>query len=205
MKHNQGRIELICGCMFSGKSEELMRRLRRAEIAKQRVMVFKPDIDIRYGLANVSSHDGRKYEAIPIKRPVDMLDHLENGDQVTVVGIDEAQFFDDTIVAVSRKLAESGVRVILAGLDLDFRGEPFGPIPALMAEAERVDKLNAICVISGEPATRTQRLINGEPARYDDPIIMIGAQDTYEARSREHHIVPGKPTLEELLEEHDTA
>lgn len=205
MRHYQGRIEVICGCMFSGKSEELMRRLRRAEIAKQKVMVFKPDIDNRYGLANVSSHDGRKYEAIPIKHPADMLEHLSNGDQITVVGVDEAQFFDDSIVAVSRKLADEGVRVIVAGLDLDFRAEPFGPMPALLAEAEQVDKLHAICVISGEPATRTQRLINGEPARYDDPIIMIGAQDSYEARSRQHHIVPGKPTLEELLEQNDSA
>ncbi len=194
MRHETGRIEVICGCMFSGKSEELLRRLRRAEIARQKVAVFKPIIDERYGVAKVSSHDGRQYDAIPIARAHQIFKYL--ADDITVVGIDEAQFFDEDIIDVVRALADNHIRVIIAGLDLDFRGEPFGPMPFLMAEAEEVDKLHAICMVSGEPATRSQRLINGNPARYDDPIIQIGAQETYEARSRAYHEVPGKPTLD---------
>lgn len=203
MRHDTGRIEVICGCMFSGKSEELLRRLRRAEIARQTVAVFKPVIDERYGVSKVSSHDGRQYEATPIQKPMEIFDYI--GDDITVVGIDEAQFFDDTIISVSRALADRNIRVIVAGLDLDFRGEPFGPMPFLMAEAEQVDKLHAICMVSGEPATRSQRLINGKPARYDDPVIQIGAQESYEARSRAYHEVPGRPTLEESIQQQDGA
>lgn len=199
MRHKTGRIEVICGCMFSGKSEELLRRLRRAEIARQKVAVFKPVIDERYGVTKVSSHDGRQYDATPIATASAIFEHL--AEDVTVVGIDEAQFFDHSIIEVSRALADRHIRVIIAGLDLDFRGEPFGPMPFLMAEAEEVDKLHAICMVSGEPATRSQRLIDGRPARYDDPIIQIGAMESYEARSRAYHEVPGRPTLEETLEE----
>jgi len=189
--HQQGRIEVICGSMFSGKSEELIRRVRRAEIARQKVQVFKPSIDNRYGLGTVNSHDGSAWEAIAIDNPRTVLEHLD--DDTTVVGIDEAQFFDQSIIEVCRDLAQRDIRVVVTGLDLDFRGEPFGPIPALIAMAEQVDKLHAICVVCGQEASRSQRLIDGQPANYDDPIIMIGAKESYEARCRHCHQVPGGP------------
>lgn len=192
MRHHQGRVEVICGSMFSGKSEELIRRVRRAEIAKQTIQVFKPSIDDRYGIASVNSHDGRAAKAIAIEKAEEILTQV-NGD-TTVVAIDEAQFFDDNIVNVCRKLAdERSIRVIVAGLDLDFRGEPFQPVPALMAQAEDVDKLHAICVVCGEEASRTQRIIDGQPARYNDPVILVGAKEAYEARCRQCHEVPGRP------------
>jgi thymidine kinase len=192
MKHQHGRIEVICGSMFSGKSEELIRRVRRAEIARQTVQVFKPSIDNRYGVDHVNSHDGRAAAAIAIEKAGDILQHL-NPD-TTVVAIDEAQFFDDTLVEICRTLADQrGIRVIVAGLDLDFRGEPFDPVPALIAQAEQVDKLHAICVVCGEEASRSQRLINGQPASYNDPIILVGAHESYEARCRRCHEVPGRP------------
>jgi len=186
----QGRIEVICGSMFSGKSEELIRRVRRAQIARQRVQVFKPALDERYDRRQVASHDGARMEAVPVRTSADILELLE-GD-VTVAAIDEAQFLDDGIVKVAQVLADRGVRVIVAGLDMDFRGEPFGPMPQILALAESVDKLQAICMVCGAPASRTQRLVNGVPARYTDPIILIGARESYEARCREHHVVPGK-------------
>jgi thymidine kinase len=194
MRHHQGRVEVICGSMFSGKSEELIRRIRRAEIAKQTVQVFKPSLDDRYGIASVNSHDGREADAIAIEESSDILNNV-NGD-TTVVAIDEAQFFDNDLVDICRQLAdERNLRVIVAGLDMDFRGEPFGPIPALMAQAEQVDKLHAICVVCGNDAARSQRLINGKPANYDDPIILIGATESYEARCRNCHQVPGRPAI----------
>ena len=186
-----GNVEVICGCMFSGKSEELIRRLRRAVIARQVVQVFKPKIDNRYAEDQVRSHSGTGFEATPVSCAEEILKMV--GDETTVVGIDEAQFFDAGVVQVAQHLANCGKRVICAGLDLDFRGEPFGPMPTLLAIAERVDKLTAICMVSGEPATRTQRLINGKPAHYNDPIILVGASDSYEARSRKCHEVPGSP------------
>ncbi len=191
MTDTTGHIEVICGCMFSGKSEELIRRVRRAQIARQKVQVFKPSIDDRYGIDQVTSHNGSVTRAVAIDRAMTILELLEP--DTTVVAIDEAQFFDHTIVDVCQHLADRGIRVIVTGLDLDFRGEPFGPMPHLMAVAEQVDKLHAICVVSGEDATRSQRLINGQPANYNDPVIMIGARETYEPRSRKHHIVPGRP------------
>src|SRR5574341_2256641 len=180
MKHQRGRIEVICGSMFSGKSEELIRRVRRAEIARLKAQIFKPSLDNRYGIGTVNSHDGRAAEAIAIERPEQILDHLD--DETTVVAIDEAQFLHADLVAICRRLAAREIRVIVAGLDLDFRGEPFGPIPALIAQAEQVDKLHAICVVCGAEASRSQRLIDGRPANYDDPVILIGAQEKYEAR-----------------------
>jgi thymidine kinase len=189
--HPEGSIEVVCGCMFSGKSEELIRRLRRAVIAKQKVQVFKPRIDDRYAIEQVRSHNGTGFDARPIDCAADILNLIDA--DTTVVGIDEAQFFDPELPRVVSRLADQGKRVICAGLDLDFRGEPFGPMPTLLAIAERVDKLTAICVVSGEPATRTQRLVNGAPASYNDPVIMVGATESYEARSRQHHIVPDKP------------
>lgn len=188
MIHHSGSIEVVTGSMFSGKTDEMIRRLRRATIARQKVQVFKPVIDNRYQVEKVTSHAGSAFDAIPIERSGD-LSTLLNAD-TTVVAIDEAQFFDDDIVSIAQNLAHRGIRVIVAGLDTDFRGEPFGSMPVMMAIAERVDKLQAICMVCGEPASRTQRIVNGFPARYDDPVIIVGASEMYEARCRYHHEVP---------------
>jgi len=188
MPHHDGSLEVICGSMFCGKTEELIRRLRRARIAKQQVQVFKPVIDNRYEQMKVTSHSGLDVDAIPVGSSEEVLAKLDP--DTTTVGIDEAQFFDDGIVEVVEGLANHGLRVIVTGLDRDFRGEPFGCMPELMARAEKVDKLRAICMVCGEDASRTQRLVNGEPARYDDPIVVVGAQEMYEARCRMHHQVP---------------
>lgn len=188
MKHHDGLVEVITGSMFCGKTDELIRRLRRATIARQKVQVFKPAIDTRYAEQRVTSHAGSNYEAIPIQKAREIPTLLEK--DTTVVAVDEAQFFDDEIIKVVRQLADRGLRVIVAGLDMDFRGEPFGPMPVLMAQAERVDKLQAICMVCGEPASRTQRLVNGHPAHYHDPVVIVGAAEMYEARCRQHHEVP---------------
>lgn len=188
MKHHSGSIEVITGSMFCGKTDELIRRLRRATIARQKVQVFKPVIDTRYHAEKVTSHAGSEYAAYPVASAQEILTRLEKG--TTVVGIDEAQFFDAHIVRVAHQLADRGIRVIIAGLDTDFRGEPFGSMPVLMAQAERVDKLHAICMVCGEAASRTQRLIDGRPARYDEPVVLVGASELYEARCRKHHLVP---------------
>ncbi len=188
MKHRNGRLEVITGPMFCGKTDELIRRLRRAAIAKQKVQVFKPGFDARYSVDKVTSHAGNEFEAIPIENVSEIRERLSEG--VTVVAIDEAQFFDAAILSIVDELVQKGIRVIVAGLDMDFRGEPFGPMPNLMAKAEEVDKLYAVCMECLEAATRTQRLVNGEPAHYDDPIVIVGASELYEARCREHHIVP---------------
>jgi thymidine kinase len=186
-KPGVGWIEVICGSMFSGKTEELIRRVRRAQIARQQVQVFKPAIDVRYSRGEVASHDGLRVEAQPVESSEQVRAQIAPA--TTVVALDEAQFFDDGVVALCEALANSGRRVIVAGLDMDFRGEPFGPMPALLARAERVDKLQAICVVCGEPASRTQRLVNGRPAAYDDPVILVGASEVYEARCRGCHQV----------------
>jgi thymidine kinase len=188
MKHHSGRVEVICGSMFCGKTEELIRRVRRAVIAQQKAQVFKPSIDNRYSVEHVNSHSGLNIKAEPLNQVKEIFEQLAN--DTTVVAVDEAQFFGDELIQVVDTLAERGIRVILAGLDLDFRGEPFGPMPQLMCRAEDVTKLHAICMVCGEDACRTQRLVNGKPASYDDPIIMVGAQESYEARCREHHLVP---------------
>jgi thymidine kinase len=177
--------------MFSGKTEELIRRVRRARIARQKVQVFKPALDQRYYAEQVASHNGLRWEAVPVTSARGILELLES--DTNVVAVDEAQFFDWEISQVCNQLAQRGLRVILGGLDVDFRGEPFGPMPLLMAEAEEVTKLQAICVVCGAPASRTQRLINGEPAAYDDPVILVGGSESYEARCRQCHQVPGKP------------
>jgi thymidine kinase len=184
-----GWIEVISGVMFSGKSEELIRRLRRALIARKRVQVFKSRLDERYaGIYTISSHDGRTIEAIPadsadqISQQIDPMAH--------VIAIDEAQFLDPGIVPLVTSLAARGRRVIIAGTDTDFRGEPFGPMPQLMAIAEVVDKLHAICVLCGGPASRNQRLIGGQPAPYDSPTIMVGSAESYEARCRMCFSIP---------------
>ncbi|WP_062052026.1 thymidine kinase [Bacillus sp. JCM 19034] len=184
-----GSIEIICGSMFSGKSEELIRRVRRVSYGKQLVQVFKPMIDNRYSEEEVVSHNGTKVCATPVECASDILDQVE--ENTDVVAIDEVQFFDEMIVQVVEKLADKGKRVICAGLDRDFRGEPFGPIQPLLAIAEEVTKLQAICLKCGAPASRTQRLINGKPASYDDPIVLVGASETYEPRCRSCHEVSG--------------
>ena len=190
MKHHAGSIEVVCGSMFCGKTEELIRRLKRSVIAKQKVQVFKPAIDNRYDEVKVTSHGGLDFDAIPILKSHEILEKLEK--DTTVVGIDEVQFLDDEIIPIVQELATKDIRVIIAGLDTDFRGEPFGCVPQLMALAERVDKLQAICMECGENASRTQRLVNGKPANYNDPIVIVGASEMYEARCRKHHLVPGK-------------
>ena len=188
MRHYTGSIEVITGSMFCGKTDELIRRLRRATIAKQKVQVFKPAVDNRYAIQKVTSHAGSEYDAQPIVSSNEIVDLIDM--DTTVVGIDEAQFFDPEIVTIAEQLADSGLRVIIAGLDTDFRGEPFGPMPILMAIAEDVDKFRAICMVCGEHASRTQRLVDGKPARYDDPVVIVGASEMYEARCRKHHQVP---------------
>jgi thymidine kinase len=186
-KPSSGWVEVICGSMFCGKTEELIRRVRRAQIARQKVQVFKPAIDTRYAKREVTSHNGMQVEAVPVEDVAQLRTLIEP--DTTVVALDEVQFFDDAIATLCEELSAQGKRVIAAGLDMDFRGEPFGPMPLLMARAERVDKLQAICVTCGGPASRTQRLIDGQPAAYDDPIILVGASEVYEARCRGCHKV----------------
>jgi len=184
-----GWIEVITGVMFSGKSEELIRRVRRAAIARKRVQVFKSHLDARYaGLYNVATHDGSMVEAEPIDSAEEILRRTRAGTEV--VAVDEAQFLDDSVVGVANSLADRGVRAILAGTDTDFRGEPFGAMPTLMAIAEIVDKFHAICVVCGGPATRNQRLMDGKPAPWDSPVILVGGRESYEARCRHCHRVP---------------
>jgi thymidine kinase len=184
-----GSIEVIAGVMFAGKSEELIRRVRRAVIARRRVQVFKSHLDSRYaGLYSVASHDGKELDATPVDTWAEVF-RLSRPD-THLVAVDEAQFLDAGIVGVATALAARGARVILAGVDTDFRGEPFGPMGDLMAVAEQVDKLQAICVVCGDLACRNQRLVDGRPARYDAPTIMVGGQESYEARCRKCHQVP---------------
>lgn len=185
MTGQRGQVEVICGSMFSGKTEEMIRRVRRAQIARQRVQVFKPNLDTRSAVEHITSHNGVNVEAINVESASDILDQVQP--DTNVAAIDEVQFFGEEIAAVCKTLAERGIRVIVAGLDMDFRGEPFGPIPRLMAQAEQVDKLRAICVVCGRQASHSQRLINGQPATFDDPVILVGAQEVYEARCRHCH------------------
>jgi thymidine kinase len=177
--------------MFSGKSEELIRRVRRAQIARQLVQVFSHALDTRYGTDRVRSHDGGALAAIPVRSSADLEARLDP--QADVVAVDEVQFMDEGICRVAERLVARGVRVVLAGLDTDFRGEPFGPMPRLLAQADRITKLEAVCVVCGNPAHRTQRLVEGRPAPYDAPVILVGAKEAYEARCRLHHEVPGRP------------
>ncbi|OLO42262.1 thymidine kinase [Alkalihalophilus pseudofirmus] len=189
----EGWIEVICGSMFSGKSEELIRRVRRVSYGNLSVQVFKPVIDNRYSEVEVVSHSGSKVTALPVAKAVDMLEFVKEDTQV--VAIDEVQFFDENIIGIVYELANKGKRVICAGLDQDFRGEPFGPMPQLLSLAEEVQKLHAVCPCCGSPASRTQRLIEGKPASYNDPVILVGASESYEPRCRHCHIVPDKPQL----------
>ena len=181
-----GWIECICGSMFSGKSEELLRRIKRGVIAKQKVLLFKPSIDNRYDENRVSTHNGNSYESISIEKSSDILNFVKDT-KYDIIGIDEIQFFDNDIVKIINKLADDGIRVIVAGLDMDFKAEPFHPMPEIMAISEMVTKLHAVCNKCGKEASRSQRLINGKPAKYDDPIVVIGASESYEARCRHCH------------------
>lgn len=182
-----GTIEVICGPMFAGKSEELLRRINRLVYAKKKFLVFKPSIDNRYSETEVVSHNQHKYKAIALMDPKKILDYYEN--DLDAICIDEIQFFDEAIIEVIDFYANHGVRVIVAGLDMDFKGDPFMITAKLLAKAEYVTKLTAICTVCGKSATRTQRLINGEPASINDPVVLVGASESYEARCRHHHIV----------------
>lgn len=186
-----GWVETISGCMFAGKTEELIRRIKVLEFAKKEIVVFKPKIDNRYSDTKVASHAGSQVESIVIEDAREIVKHIHPTTQV--VAIDEVQFFDDYICEVCNALADRGIRVMVAGLDTDFRGEPFGPMPKLITQAEFVTKLAAACNKCGNPATRTQRIINGKPASYNDPVIMVGASESYEARCRHCHDVPDSP------------
>ena len=180
-----GWLEVICGPMFSGKSEEMIRRLRRAEIAGQRVVILKPRIDDRYDATDVVSHAGARMRAVPISSASDVVERARGFE---VVGIDEVQFLGPAIVGHALALAEQGVRVVVAGLDQDFRRLPFGPMPDLLSHAEFVDKLPAVCHRCGGPATTTQRLVDGEPAPYSGETVVVGAAEQYEARCRGCHV-----------------
>ncbi len=191
--YRDGWIETISGCMFAGKTEELIRRIKVLEFAKKEIMVFKPVIDNRYSETRVVSHAGSSVESYIISDALEILEMIKPTTQV--VAIDEVQFFDDNICAVCNELADRGIRVMAAGLDTNFKGEPFGPMPQLMTEAEFVTKLAAVCNKCGAPATRTQRIVNGKPASYNDPIILVGAAESYEARCRHCHELPDKPKV----------
>jgi thymidine kinase len=188
-KYEGGWIEVIVGCMFSGKSEELIRRIKRAIIANQKAIVFKPQIDNRYETDKVVSHNGISIKAVVVSNANEIKEIAEDYD---VIGIDEAQFFDNLLINIVEDLADNGKRVIIAGLDQDFRGEPFGIIPHLMAIADSVDKLHAICVICGAVATKSQRLINDKPASYYDPTILVGSKEVYQPRCRKCYNKPIK-------------
>lgn len=192
MHNNKGSLEVICGPMFSGKSEELIRRLRRANIAKQTIAVFKPELDTRRGIDRVTSHNGSAMEARPISDLQDILDHVAEHN-IQVVGIDEVQFFPNGIIEVICTLVDAGKRVIAGGLDLDFRGVPFGPIPTLLAVADDITKLRSICTVCCKDAHFTQRLVNNAPANFDDPIILLGAEEAYQARCRGCYSIDKKP------------
>lgn len=191
LRCRDGWIEVICGCMFAGKTEELIRRINRITYAKKDILVFKPKIDNRYDEGSVVSHSQKKIKSIVISEASEILTHLKDK-MPYAIAVDEVQFFNDDLIGVVDSLANSGVRVIVAGLDQDFRGEPFGIMPKLLARAEYVTKLNAICQVCGQPATRTQRIIDGQPADYNDPIILVSAAEKYEARCRHCHQVPNR-------------
>ncbi len=191
VRQHTGWIEVICGSMFSGKTEELIRRLKRAMIARQKVAIFKPKIDTRYSTTEIVSHDKQKIKSRVVEKPEEIL-HLAL--EAQVVGIDEAQFFDNSLVDICQKLANMGKRVIVAGLDQDYRGKPFEPIPQLLAVAEYITKTHAICVVCGNPANHTQR------KTADKDKIIVGATDIYEARCRNCFEPPSDEEDEEKKE-----
>ena len=193
-QYQQGWLEVIVGCMFAGKTEELIRRIKVLQFAKKNIVVIKPAIDNRYSSDEIASHSGYRVKSVNATKAKDIL-NLINKD-TEVVAIDEAQFFDSNLVRVVESLADRGLRVMVAGLDRDFRGEPFGVIPELLTRAEFVTKLSAVCSKCGNPATRTQRLVNNKAASYFDPIVMVGAAESYEPRCRHCHDVPDRPVIE---------
>ena len=190
-QYREGYLEVICGCMFAGKTEELIRRIHVLSYAKKEIIVFKPKIDNRYSKTQIVSHAGTKVPCEVVEKATDILKKLP--ENVEVVAIDEVQFFDEKIIDVCEYLADQGKRVMVAGLDKDFRGESFGVLPELLTHAEFVTKLTAVCAKCGAPATRTQRLVDDQPAAFDDPIVLVGAIDHYEPRCRHCHAVINKP------------
>ena len=190
-QYREGWIEVICGCMFAGKTEELIRRINVLSYARKNILVFKPKIDDRYSTTEIASHAGSKVPCIVISEAKEILDHVNY--DTDVVAIDEVQFFDEDVVDICEYLADSGLRVMVAGLDKDFRGEPFGVLPDLLTRAEFITKLTAVCAKCGAPATRTQRIINGKPASFNDPIVLVGAKEAYEPRCRHCHEIVEKP------------
>ena len=190
-QYREGWIEVICGCMFAGKTEELIRRIDVLSYARKNILVFKPKIDDRYSTTEIASHAGSKVPCIVISEAKEILNHVNY--DTDVVAIDEVQFFDEDVVDICEYLADSGLRVMVAGLDKDFRGEPFGVLPDLLTRAEFVTKLTAVCAKCGAPATRTQRIINGKPASFNDPIVLVGAKEAYEPRCRHCHEIVEKP------------
>ena len=192
-EYKKGYLEVICGCMFAGKTEELIRRIKVLEFAKKKILVFKPAIDDRYSKTKVVSHAGSSAESIVISSAEEILDYVR--EDTDVVAIDEVQFFDHNIIYVCNALCARGIRVMVAGLDTNFRAEPFGPMADLITSAEFVTKLTAVCTKCGAPATRTQRLVNGEPASYNDPTILVGAAESYEARCRHCYEMKDAPSL----------
>lgn len=190
-QYREGWIEVICGCMFAGKTEELIRRINVLSYARKNILAFKPKIDDRYSTTEIASHAGSKVPCIVISEAKEILNHVNY--DTDVVAIDEVQFFDEDVVDICEYLADSGLRVMVAGLDKDFRGEPFGVLPDLLTRAEFVTKLTAVCAKCGAPATRTQRIINGKPASFNDPIVLVGAKEAYEPRCRHCHEIVEKP------------
>ena len=190
-QYREGWIEVICGCMFAGKTEELIRRINVLSYARKNILVFKPKIDDRYSTTEIASHAGSKVPCIVISEAKEILNHVNY--DTDVVAIDEVQFFDEDVVDICEYLADSGLRVMVAGLDKDFRGEPFGVLPDLLTRAEFVTKLTAVCAKCGAPATRTQRIINVKPASFNDPIVLVGAKEAYEPRCRHCHEIVEKP------------
>ncbi|MEX0671939.1 MAG: thymidine kinase [Candidatus Babeliales bacterium] len=191
MAHKKGTLEVVCGSMFSGKSEELIRRLKRAEIAKKNTLAFKHSLDDRKSIEHLVSHGGLKINAFAIDKAKMILDLTPP--EIEIIGIDEVQFFNNEIISIIQELIHAGKRVIVAGLDLDFRGVPFSCIPGLMAIADTVTKLTAICMSCGKDAHFTQRLVNGTPAKHTDPIVLVGAQECYEARCRNCFVIDKTP------------
>lgn len=183
-----GSLVVVTGSMFSGKTEELIRRVRRALYARRKVQVFKHALETRSDLEEIRSHDGNPHDAVAVSSSEELLEKVE--EDTDLVAVEEAQFFDAGIVDACERLADAGYEVISAGLDMDFRGDPFGPTPALLSVADEIVKLRAICVVCGREALRSQRCIDGEPAPASAPTILVGARETYEARCRHHHEVP---------------
>lgn len=195
-QYRPGILEVITGCMFAGKTEELIRRINVFKFAKKEVVVFKPKIDNRYSENLIVSHAGSSVKSVLVQKSTEILEFMKQHPEYEIIAIDEVQFFDEDIVLVINDLADAGKRVMVAGLDMNFRGEPFGVMPILMTQAEFVTKLTAVCTQCGSPGTRTQRLVNGKPAKYDDPLILVGASESYEARCRHCHHIVGRPTVE---------